>query len=66
MEEGKKKGKGRRENCVYFIKNLSLNLFLEREAFPKEIFFLLAQVFFFVKRKSVKNALPKKIILYLQ
>ena len=36
------------------------HLFLERKVLSKEAVFLLAQVFFFQKRKSVKKALPKK------
>jgi hypothetical protein len=45
--------------------NLSLNLFLGRKVLSKETVFLLAQVFFFLKRKSVKKALPKKLLFFL-
>jgi len=56
---------------------LSKKPFFQKESFTKEIgflvktltksvifVFLLAQVFFLEKRKSVKKALPKKLIKY--
>ena len=72
MEEGRKKGKGGRENRVYFIKNLSLNLFLEIKALPTTflpsvktltkniLFFSFSTGFLFCKKKKCKESFTKE------